>query len=211
MNRGILATGHVRPTREVSERGDTASSIDEAYADEYFIEVVEAPPATGHVRGSNFVRVFARYDERTGRVTTISVEDNLVKGAAGQAVQAFNIVFGLPEMTGLEQLPHRPVRPLDRLPSHLPQAERVARLPRGFEALGTTAGIKDSGKPDLAVVLVQDGPAAVAATFTTNRLPAAAVQMNRAPPRGHGTGGRGPLRLGRRHDVHRGLRQRCHR
>ena len=62
-------------------------------------------PATGHVRGSNFVRVFARYDERTGRITTISVEDNLVKGAAGQAVQAFNIVFGLPVPTGLEQLP----------------------------------------------------------------------------------------------------------
>jgi glutamate N-acetyltransferase/amino-acid N-acetyltransferase len=70
------------------------------------------------------------------------------------------------------------VRPLDPLPSHLPEVERVARLPRGFEALGTTAGIKDSGAPDLAVVLVQDGPAAVAATFTTNRLPAAAVQMN---------------------------------
>ena len=72
------------------------------------------------------------------------------------------------------------MRPLDPLPSHLPEAERTARLPRGFEALGTTAGIKDTGAPDLAVVLVQDGPAAIAATFTTNRLPAAPVQMNRA-------------------------------
>jgi len=53
-------------------------------------------------------------------------------------------------------------------------------LPRGFEALGTTAGIKESGAPDLAVVLVTDGPAAIAATFTTNRLPAAAVRMNQA-------------------------------
>jgi N-acetyl-gamma-glutamyl-phosphate reductase len=51
------------------------------------------------------VRVYAGYDERTGRITTISVEDNLVKGAAGQAVQAFNIVFDLPEWAGLEQLP----------------------------------------------------------------------------------------------------------
>jgi N-acetyl-gamma-glutamyl-phosphate reductase len=69
------------------------------------VEVVDEAPATGHVRGSNFARVFARFDERTGRVTTVSVEDNLVKGAAGQAIQAFNVVFGLPEPTGLEQLP----------------------------------------------------------------------------------------------------------
>lgn len=104
MNRGILAAGHVRPTRSVTA-AELRELYDEAYADEYFVEVVDAPPATGHVRGSNFVRVFARFDERTGRITTISVEDNLVKGAAGQAVQAFNLVFGLPEMAGLEQLP----------------------------------------------------------------------------------------------------------
>ncbi len=66
---------------------------------------MDTAPSTGHVRGSNFVRVYASYDERTGRITTVSVEDNLVKGAAGQAVQAFNIVFGLPEPSGLEQLP----------------------------------------------------------------------------------------------------------
>ena len=104
MNRGILAAGHVRPTRTVTE-AELRELYQEAYANEYFVEVVDSPPATGHVRGSNFARVYARYDERTGRITTISVEDNLVKGAAGQAVQAFNIVFGLPEPTGLEQLP----------------------------------------------------------------------------------------------------------
>ena len=104
MNRGILATGHVRPTRAVTN-DELGELYREAYADEYFVEVVESAPATSHVRGSNFVRVFARYDERTGRITTVAVEDNLVKGAAGQAVQAFNIVFGLPEPTGLEQLP----------------------------------------------------------------------------------------------------------
>jgi N-acetyl-gamma-glutamyl-phosphate reductase len=104
MNRGILATGHVRTTRPISG-SELRQLYDEAYADEYFVEVVDSAPATGHVRGSNFVRVFAHLDDRTGRITTISVEDNLVKGAAGQAVQAFNIVFGLPESTGLEQLP----------------------------------------------------------------------------------------------------------
>ena len=104
MNRGILATGHVRPSRSITN-DELGALYREAYDDEYFVEVVDAPPATGHVRGSNFVRVFARYDERTGRITTVSVEDNLVKGAAGQAVQAFNLVFGLPESSGLEQLP----------------------------------------------------------------------------------------------------------
>lgn len=104
MNRGILATGHVRPTRPIDST-ELRELYDEAYADEYFVEVVDSPPATGHVRGSNFVRVFAYLDERTGRITTVSVEDNLVKGAAGQAVQAFNICFGLPEAMGLEQLP----------------------------------------------------------------------------------------------------------
>ena len=104
MNRGILAAGHVRPTRPITD-ASWPSSTRRPTQDEYFVEVVDTAPATGHVRGSNFVRVFARYDERTGRITTVSVEDNLVKGAAGQAVQAFNIVFGLPESAGLEQLP----------------------------------------------------------------------------------------------------------
>ena len=104
MNRGILASGHVRPTRAISA-DELRRLYLEAYADEYFVEVVDTPPATAHVRGSNFVRVFAHLDERTGRITTVSVEDNLVKGAAGQAVQAFNLVFGLPEWTGLQQLP----------------------------------------------------------------------------------------------------------
>jgi glutamate N-acetyltransferase/amino-acid N-acetyltransferase len=72
------------------------------------------------------------------------------------------------------------VRALRPLPSDLPKVDGQARLPRGFRALGTSAGIKDSGALDLALVLAEDGPAAVAATFTTNRLPAAAVQMNKA-------------------------------
>ena len=104
MNRGILATAHVRPTSDIDDRA-LRELYEEAYADEYFVEVVERAPSSGHVRGSNFVRVYAHFDERSGRITTVSVEDNLVKGAAGQAVQAFNIVFGLPESTGLEQLP----------------------------------------------------------------------------------------------------------
>ena len=65
-------------------------------------------PATKHVLGSNDARVFVRLDERTGRILAIGVIDNLVKGAAGQAIQAFNLVHGLPETAGLEQLPLAP-------------------------------------------------------------------------------------------------------
>jgi N-acetyl-gamma-glutamyl-phosphate reductase len=104
MNRGILSTCHVRPTRRV-EPVELAELYADAYADEPFVDVVNASPATRHVHGSNFARVHVRLDERTGRILAIAAIDNLVKGAAGQGVQAFNIVHGLPETLGLEQLP----------------------------------------------------------------------------------------------------------
>ena len=72
------------------------------------IRLRTAAPATKHVTGSNEVRIHVRLDERSGRIIAIGVEDNLVKGAAGQAVQAFNLVHGLPETAGLEQLPLAP-------------------------------------------------------------------------------------------------------
>ncbi len=107
MTRGILATCHVRPSRPVSQAELDALYVT-AYADEPFVTVVAAPPATKHVTGSNHARVHVRLDERTGRIIALGVIDNLVKGAAGQAVQAFNLVHGLPETAGLEQLPLSP-------------------------------------------------------------------------------------------------------
>jgi N-acetyl-gamma-glutamyl-phosphate reductase len=107
MTRGILATCHVRPTRTVSE-AELDDLYATAYGDEPFVTVVPSPPATKHVTGSNEVRVHVRYDARTGRIIVIGVLDNLVKGAAGQAVQAFNLVHGLAETAGLEQLPLSP-------------------------------------------------------------------------------------------------------
>jgi N-acetyl-gamma-glutamyl-phosphate reductase len=107
MTRGILSACHVRPTRATSQ-----AELDELYAAAYtgepFVSVVAGPPTTKNVLGSNQVRVHVRLDERTGRILAIGVVDNLVKGAAGQAIQAFNIVHGLPETAGLEQLPLAP-------------------------------------------------------------------------------------------------------
>ena len=107
MTRGILASSHVRPTRPITQAEVDALFAD-AYDDEPFVTVVPAPPATKHVTGSNDVRIHVRVDDRIGRIVVIAVEDNLVKGAAGQAIQAFDIIHGLPETTGLEQLPLSP-------------------------------------------------------------------------------------------------------
>jgi len=107
MTRGILAACHVRTTRPV-DQAELDDLYREAYDGERFVEVVATPPATKHVTGSNAYRVHAHHDARTGRVLVLGVLDNLVKGAAGQAIQAFNVVFGLPEASGLEQLPLAP-------------------------------------------------------------------------------------------------------
>jgi N-acetyl-gamma-glutamyl-phosphate reductase len=103
MQRGILAACHVRPTRPISA-AELRDLYREAYAGEPFVRVVDQPPATSHVRGSNVAHVHPSLNERTGRILVISVLDNLVKGAAGQAIQAFNLVYGLPEVAGLQQL-----------------------------------------------------------------------------------------------------------
>ena len=107
MTRGILTSCHVRPTRPVTQ-AELDALYGEAYRDEPFVQVVADPPSTKHVFGSNVCRICVKADPRTGRVLAIGVIDNLVKGAAGQAVQALNVLFGLPETTGLEQYPLAP-------------------------------------------------------------------------------------------------------
>jgi N-acetyl-gamma-glutamyl-phosphate reductase len=107
MTRGILAACHVRPTRPVAQ-AELDALYTEAYRDEPFVHVVADPPATKHVYGSNQCRVWCRVSPRSGRILAIGVVDNLVKGAAGQAVQALNVLFGLPETAGLEQHPLAP-------------------------------------------------------------------------------------------------------
>jgi len=98
MDRGILSTIYIRPNRPVSE-GEVMAILREAYAGERFIRIVDHLPATKDTVGTNFCDVTARVVR--GRVLLISCLDNLVKGAAGAAVQNFNCVFGLPESLGL--------------------------------------------------------------------------------------------------------------
>jgi len=100
MNRGIHTTIVATPAA-----GRTAAELKKAllaaYASDPFVRIREVAPETKHVSGTNFCDI-ALYDEpRTGRVVILSVIDNLVKGAAGQAVQCFNIRAGLPETEGL--------------------------------------------------------------------------------------------------------------
>lgn len=109
MARGILATCYARLTP-----GVTAEAVDAAYearyGKEYFIRLRGrgAYPETKHVRGSNFCDIGWHIDERTGRVIVLSAIDNLVKGAAGQAVQNFNIICGFDETWGLTAAPLYP-------------------------------------------------------------------------------------------------------
>ena len=107
MTRGILSACHVRPSRPVTQ-AELDALYAEAYGEEPFITVTDTAPATKHVLGSNEFRTWCRVDERNGRILAIGVLDNLVKGAAGQAIQAFNVVHGLPETAGLLQLPLSP-------------------------------------------------------------------------------------------------------
>ena len=102
MSRGILATCSARAVSGVEE-ADVLDALDAAYADEPFVHLLPPGrwPQTGATSGSNSVHLQAALDARAGRVTVVAAEDNLVKGAAGQAVQNANLMLGLPETMGL--------------------------------------------------------------------------------------------------------------
>lgn len=109
MNRGILATEYAKLTKEVTYE-EVEAIYDKYYADEKFVRVLEKDqcPETKWVEGSNYVDIGFKIDERTGRIIMMGAIDNLVKGAAGQAVQNMNLLFGLPESEGLELVPMFP-------------------------------------------------------------------------------------------------------
>ena len=106
MNRGILATCYANLKKDVT-KDRIQEAYEKYYKDEYFIRLLGPGsfPETRWVEGSNFVDIGFTVDERTNRVIAAGALDNLVKGAAGQAVQNMNIAFGLPENTGLKLVP----------------------------------------------------------------------------------------------------------
>jgi N-acetyl-gamma-glutamyl-phosphate reductase len=109
MSRGILETIYVKlapgQTAEAAKQ-----ALAEQYADEYFVTVLpgKESPQTRHVRGSNHVFMNVYADRVPGRAIIVSAIDNLVKGASGQAVQNMNVMYGLPEGTGISQAPMFP-------------------------------------------------------------------------------------------------------
>ena len=109
MNRGILATEYAKLTREVSYE-EVKAIYDKYYGSEKFIRVLDKDvcPETKWVEGSNYVDIGFKIDPRTNRIIMMGAIDNLVKGAAGQAVQNMNLVFGLPEDEGLNLVPMFP-------------------------------------------------------------------------------------------------------
>jgi N-acetyl-gamma-glutamyl-phosphate reductase len=109
MNRGILATAYATVKEGVTEQ-DIRAAYEKYYANETFVRVLNAGvcPQTKWVEGSNYVDVNFVFDKRTNRVIMMGAIDNLVKGAAGQAVQNMNLMFGFPETEGLSLVPMFP-------------------------------------------------------------------------------------------------------
>jgi N-acetyl-gamma-glutamyl-phosphate reductase len=110
MVRGIHATLYARLTREVAGEIDLQALFEKRYQDEYFVDVLPAGrvPETRSVRASNMCRIAVHRPQGDDTVVVLSVIDNLVKGAAGQAVQNMNIMFGEEETLGLTALPVSP-------------------------------------------------------------------------------------------------------
>jgi len=105
MTRGILSTCYAKLA---DNRRLTAASLKQLYQEFYkhapFVQITTMPPHTKHVWGTNFCLIYPTIDSKTDRLIVINCLDNLVKGGAGQAVQNMNLMFNLPETTGLEAL-----------------------------------------------------------------------------------------------------------
>lgn len=106
MNRGILVTEYASLKKAVTYE-EVKAVYDHYYKEETFVRVLEKDvcPETKWVEGSNYVDISFKIDPRTNRVIMMGAIDNLIKGAAGQAVQNMNILFGLKESEGLKLVP----------------------------------------------------------------------------------------------------------
>jgi N-acetyl-gamma-glutamyl-phosphate reductase len=109
MTRGILSTCYARlKDDKLLKDAKTGKRLSLIYQEFYkrapFVQITTIPPHTKHVWGTNFCLIYPTFDSETGKLVIISCIDNLVKGGAGQAVQNMNLMFDLPETTGLEAL-----------------------------------------------------------------------------------------------------------
>lgn len=106
MTRGILVTSYAQVTPGVTQ-AQLTNCLQDTYASNPFVRVIEHASSIGtnRVKGSNYCDVYVQLDERTNRATIIGVIDNLVKGAAGQAIQNMNVQMKLPQTTGLNVVP----------------------------------------------------------------------------------------------------------
>ena len=109
MTRGILSTCYARLRNDKFLRDASAEEkLSQIYREFYkhapFVQITTKPPHAKHVWGTNFCLIYPTVDSKTNRLIVISCLDNLVKGGAGQAVQNMNLMFNLPEITGLESL-----------------------------------------------------------------------------------------------------------
>ena len=114
MTRGILSSCYATLSGtsisiDAKGREQLTDLYREFYADEPFVRVVDVPPQTKQTWGNNYCLVYPTLDLRTGCVMVVSCIDNLVKGAAGQAIQNMNVMAGYPEETGLESLALFPI------------------------------------------------------------------------------------------------------
>jgi N-acetyl-gamma-glutamyl-phosphate reductase len=101
LDQGELVSCYVTPANGATT-GDVEALYTEAYADEQFVELSAVPPGVRDVRETNICRISVHRDERTGRIVVFGAIDNLWKGAASQAVQNLNLMFGRPEGEGIE-------------------------------------------------------------------------------------------------------------
>ncbi|MCH7411606.1 N-acetyl-gamma-glutamyl-phosphate reductase [Belliella sp. DSM 111904] len=107
IDRGILVTSYAK-TKKLTTQEDLFSLYQNFYADKPFVRVKTSVPSIKDVRGSHFCDIYPFWDKRTQRVVAIAAIDNLLKGAASQAVHNMNLVLGIAETAGLNQIPLRP-------------------------------------------------------------------------------------------------------
>jgi len=101
LDQGELVTCYVTPSAEVGDLASLEALYADAYAGEPFVELTSKPPGMRDVRETNICRISVHHDERTGRLIVFAAIDNLWKGAASQAVQNLNLMFGLREEEGI--------------------------------------------------------------------------------------------------------------